>query len=220
MRLLPALFAAAALFAVGAACSQEAGSATGGTPVAGPSGPDAATLGRADAPVEIVEYASTTCPHCANFHATLFPHIKSEWIDTGRARLVMRPLPTQPTELAVAGFQIARCAGPERYFDVLDDLFTTQDRLFAAAQDGSLEAYFEGVAERNGVEAARVPECFADPDGIAQINASLESARANFVGGTPSFLINGVLHSAGELSDAASWDAALQAATDAPPAQD
>lgn len=214
MRLLPAAFAAAALFAVTAACSQDAESATGGAPTAGPSGPNAATLGEADAPVEIVEYASTTCPHCAAFHATLFPHIKSEWIDTGRARLTMRPLPTAPTELAVAGFQIARCAGPERYFDVLDDLFTTQDQLFQAAQGGTLEAYYEGVAEQNGVDAGRVPECFADEEGIAQINASLDSARENMVGGTPSFLINGVLHSAAELSDEASWDAALQAAHD------
>jgi protein-disulfide isomerase len=214
MRLLPAAFAAAALFAATSACSQEAGPGNAAM-VAGPEGPNAATLGDPDAPVEIVEYASTTCPHCAAFHMTLFPHIKAEWIDTGRAKLRMRPLPTAPAELAVAGFQIARCAGPERYFDVLGDLFETQDQLVEAAQGGTLEAYFNGVAERHGVAAERVPDCFGDADGIAQINASLESANRNSVNSTPSFLIDGILFEASDLPDTASWDATLQAAFDA-----
>lgn len=214
MRLFPAAFAAAALLAATSACSQEAGSGDAAT-VTGPQGPNAATLGDPDAPVEIVEYASTTCPHCANFHATLFPHVKAEWIDTGRAKLSMRPLPTAPAELAVAGFLIARCAGPERYFDVLADLFETQEQLFLAAQGGTLEAYFDGVADRHGVGAERVTECFSDEEGVAQINESLTAAQADMVGGTPSFVIDGTLYSAADLPDEAAWDAALQAALDA-----
>ncbi len=178
-------------------------------------GPDAATLGEADAPVTIVEYASTTCPHCANFHATLFPHVKSEWIDTGRAKLVMRPLPTAPAELAAAGFLLARCAGDDRYFDVLDDLFETQDALFAALQDGELQTYFEDVAGENGIEAGQIEACMSDESGFEQINASIAAAQEDDVAGTPSFVIDGALYSAGDLPSEAAWDEALQTAYDA-----
>jgi protein-disulfide isomerase len=178
--------------------------------------PDAATLGDADAPVTIVEYASTTCPHCANFHATLFPHIKSQWIDTGRAKLVMRPLPTAPAQLAVASFLVATCAGEgEAYFDALGDLFATQEELFAAAQGGDLQAYYDGVGARHGVTPAELEQCLGDENALAGIQASIDAAVADMIQGTPGFVINGVTYQAGELPDTASWDATLQAALDA-----
>lgn len=181
--------------------------------------PDAATLGQADAPVTIVEYASTTCPHCANFHATLFPHIRETWIDTGQAKLIMRPLPTAPAQLAVAGFLTARCAGEgEAYFAALGDLFETQNRMFEAAQSGELQAYFEGLGADHDVTPAELEQCFADEEGLAQINASITAAQADMVAVTPSFVINGTTYSAAALQDAASWDQAVQAALDAGPA--
>jgi protein-disulfide isomerase len=178
--------------------------------------PDAATLGDANAEVTIIEYASVTCPHCATFHETLFPHIKENWIDTGRAKLVMRPLPTQPAQLAVAGFLLASCAGEgEDYFEVLDALFTTQDAMFAAAQDGTIQAYFEGVGADHGVTPEAFEMCLGDEARLAQINASMLASDADMVTGTPSFVINGTPHGADELATPESWDAALQAAEDA-----
>ncbi|NNE22217.1 MAG: thioredoxin domain-containing protein, partial [Rhizobiales bacterium] len=78
-------------------------------------------LGRADAPVTMIEYASATCPHCANFHTDTFPAIKTDYIDTGKVRFAMREFPFD--QLSLAAFMLARCAPEERYFGMIDVLF-------------------------------------------------------------------------------------------------
>src|SRR5689334_201953 len=72
------------------------------------------TLGRTDAPVTIIEYASLTCPHCAHFHAETLPKVRQEWIDTGKARLVFRDFPLD--KLALVAAMMARCAEKSVYF--------------------------------------------------------------------------------------------------------
>ncbi|HET9230627.1 MAG TPA: thioredoxin domain-containing protein, partial [Vitreimonas sp.] len=72
---------------------------------------DDMVLGDANAPVTLVEYASTTCPHCAAFHEAAWEQLKTTYIDTGRVRFVFREFPTPPPAIAVAGFQLARCGG-------------------------------------------------------------------------------------------------------------
>ena len=69
-------------------------------------------LGKADAPVTIIEYASMTCPHCANFHKTTYPALKTKYIDTGKVRFIFREFPLD--DLAVAASMLARCAGGEK----------------------------------------------------------------------------------------------------------
>lgn len=208
MRLVRAALSAAAILAAAPSCSQ--GDAAGAPDELTP---DAAQMGEADAPIRIVEYASTTCGHCANFHTTLFEHVKQNWIDTGQAHLTMRVLPTDPVELSVTGSLLARCAGQDRYFDVLADLFATQNELIESAQTGAAPAYYEGVGARHGVGAGQLRACLADEAGIAQINASIEAARASGVTGTPTFIINGEQHGfVGDLDTAAEWDAAMEAA--------
>ena len=71
-------------------------------------------LGKPDAPITIVEYASLTCPHCAHFQAEVLPEIKKQWIDTGKAKLVLRDFPLDEEALRAA--MIARCAPPDRYY--------------------------------------------------------------------------------------------------------
>ena len=95
-------------------------------------------LGKADAPVTIVEYASMTCSHCAHFHETTFPALKKKYIDTGKARLIFREFPFDPR--AEAGFMLARCAG-DNYFPMVEVLFKQQES-------------WAGVAERQGCAAA------------------------------------------------------------------
>ena len=76
-------------------------------------------LGKADAPVTIIEYASMTCPHCANFHKTTYPALKSKYIETGKVRFIFREFPLD--DLAVAASMLARCAGAEKSMALIDD---------------------------------------------------------------------------------------------------
>ena len=81
-------------------------------------------LGKADAPVTVIEYASMTCPHCAAFHAGPYPAIKKEYVETGKVKFVFRDFPLD--RLALAAAMMARCAPKERYFPVVDIIFGTQ----------------------------------------------------------------------------------------------
>src|SRR5580698_2861663 len=78
--------------------------------------PDDMSLGNPKAKIQVIEYASMACPHCGHFNETIFPTLKSKYIDTGKVRYTLKEMITQPETVAVAGFLIARCAGPDKYF--------------------------------------------------------------------------------------------------------
>ena len=85
------------------------------------------TLGPANAPVTIIEYASMTCSHCAHFATTTMPELKKRYIDTGKVRYMLREFPLDP--LAAAGFMLARCAAnndPNKYYALIETLFHQQ----------------------------------------------------------------------------------------------
>jgi len=85
-------------------------------------------LGNPEAPITIVEYASLTCPHCAHFANDVLPEIKKAWIDTGKAKLVLRDFPLDEPALRAA--MIARCAPPDRYYAFADTFFAGQARRY------------------------------------------------------------------------------------------
>lgn len=144
-------------------------------------------IGRADAPVTIVEYASLTCPHCASFHATVLPMLKSEYVDTGKVRLIFRDFPLD--QLALAGAAIARCAGPERYFSFLDVLFS-QQRAWATASDP--RAALTQIARLGGMSSEQVEACFSDqPINDYILNSRLEGNQKFNVTSTPTLIVNG-----------------------------
>lgn len=104
---------------------------------------DDRAIGRADAPVTIIEYASLTCPHCRKFHTEVLPTVKRELIDTGKARIIYRDYPIDNYALKAA--MMARCAPNEKYFDLIEVLFQNQEKwtksdnpLKAIAQYGNL----------------------------------------------------------------------------------
>ena len=78
-------------------------------------------FGDPDAPVTLIEYASWTCPACLDFHSRILPTIKTDYIDTGKVRMVFREFPTPPANVAVAGFALARCTADEDYYDILNE---------------------------------------------------------------------------------------------------
>src|SRR5690242_11284951 len=81
-------------------------------------------LGDPAAPITIVEFASLTCPHCADFDANTLPKLKADWIDTGKARLVFKDFPLD--QAAVRAAMLARCAPPSQFYAFINELFHTQ----------------------------------------------------------------------------------------------
>lgn len=148
--------------------------------------PDERSLGRADAPVTVVEYASVTCPHCARWHAEVFPAFKARYIDTGRVRLVYREFLTSPPELSAAGFMVARCAPPERYFDVIGSLMHGQQALYAS---GDARTWLLTAGQAGGLSEAQVAACVRSQPGVDALNTRLEAASQDGVDGTPTFII-------------------------------
>lgn len=167
---------------------------------------DDMSLGRSDAPVTVVEYASVTCGHCARWHTGVFPEFKRQFIDTGRVRFVMRELPTPPAELATAGFLLARCAGPDHYFDVVGDIMREQRELFSAPLQRLL-----AIGARYGVSESEFEACLSDPAMIAAMNARVQHARGRGVSSTPTFFVNGRREGSGDVS-LATLAAAIEAA--------
>ncbi|MFN4312337.1 MAG: DsbA family protein [Ferrovibrio sp.] len=144
-------------------------------------------LGKPDAKITIIEYASLTCPHCASFHADILPALKTEYIDTGKAKLIYRDFPLD--NLAFAGAILARCGGPEKYFTFLNVLFA-QQRQWATASDP--KAALTQIGRLGGVSADQFDKCLADkPLGDFILQQRLDGNQKFNVNSTPTLIING-----------------------------
>jgi protein-disulfide isomerase len=144
-------------------------------------------LGRFGAPVTVIEYASLTCGHCADFKSKTFPQFQKEWIDTGKVVFVLRELPWD--NLALGMSAVARCVAPDQYYPMIDALFAAQKQIVTAANP--LEQV-KAVAGGGGLSGAQVEECIANPNLQAEVlrnkNIALNVLQ---VKGTPAFFING-----------------------------
>lgn len=156
------------------------------------------SIGAANAPVTLVEYASITCGACAQFHRDVVPTVK-EMVEDGRVRFVFREYPTGPVEVAIAGFALARCAGEgEVYFDVLEDIFTNQQNILAAARNRTVRTALEAVGARHGVDTAEFDACLSNNDIRTAISNATNQGTADGVTGTPTLFLNGRLLNASE----------------------
>ncbi len=146
-------------------------------------------MGNPDAPVTIIEYASLTCPHCADFHADTLPQIKKEWIDTGRAKLVYRDFPTSPVALAVYAAMVARCAPEDSYFKFLD-VFYKQQRSWTGSSD-PMKALAQ-LARLGGMSQADFDACTENEALFTGIRERALDGQMEFgIESTPSFVVNG-----------------------------
>jgi protein-disulfide isomerase len=146
------------------------------------------SIGRTDAPVTVVEYASFACNHCADWHRFVYPAFKTRFIDTGQVRLVFRNLPTQPQDMSMPGAALALCAAPERFFDVASALMLGQDAVF---RGGTREAWYAPAIAVSGRTRAELDACAVTPATLAAVNRDVDSAQAAGVTTTPSFFVNG-----------------------------
>jgi protein-disulfide isomerase len=152
------------------------------------------TLGDPNAPVTVIEYASMTCPHCAHFSTTTFPELKKRYIDTGKVRFIFREFPLD--QLAAAGFILARCAGPDKYFPMIETLFASQRDWVVQRPLAPLVA----IAKQAGLTQEAFEACLANQQLLEGIEKVRSEASEKFgVQSTPTFFINGKLLS-GDLS--------------------
>lgn len=145
-------------------------------------------LGRADAPVTVIEYASFTCNHCAAWTNDVLPQFKARYIDTGKVRLVFRDMPTPPAQIAAVAAGIGRCAAPGRFFDVAHSLMSGQA---AAFEKGDAAGWFGAAIAASGRNEDQIEACLKDPATTRALQAEVNGAVAAGVTGTPSFFVNG-----------------------------
>jgi protein-disulfide isomerase len=142
-------------------------------------------LGDEKAPVTIIEYASMTCPHCAAFHETTFPELKKKYIDTGKVRFIFREFPLD--QLALAAFMLARCAGPDKYFPMIETLFQQQKTWVTQRPLGPLLT----IAKQAGMSEDDFNKCLEDKKLMEGLEEVRQRAIKLKVQSTPSFFING-----------------------------
>jgi protein-disulfide isomerase len=153
-------------------------------------GPDAVlqgVLGRADAPVTVIEYSSLGCPHCADFHFEVLPRIKEMYIDNGKVRWIVRDFPLGM--LALAGAVVAHCAGPDRYLPTLGILFRSQESWMRSADP--LEE-LRLLSRMAGMSNRQFEACIRDDSLIGKIESQARTAqKERGIEGTPTFFVNG-----------------------------
>ncbi|CCF18269.1 conserved exported protein of unknown function [Pseudorhizobium banfieldiae] len=152
-------------------------------------------IGEENAPVTIVEYMSMTCPHCATFHNNTFDEIKKNYVDTGKARFIIREFPFDPR--AAAAFMLARCnptkpeeaSTPAQYFPMVSMLMKQQE-TWAEAQDG--RAALLQMSKLAGFSQETFQACLTNQKLLDDVNATMKRGADEFgVNSTPTFLING-----------------------------
>ena len=146
-------------------------------------------LGSPTAKVQVVEYASLSCTHCAHWNNEVFPAFKKQFIDTGKVRYVFREFLTEPYQFAAAGYLLARRVGPARYFEVLDTIFHQQAAIYESEDlwDGLLK-----IGKGFGLTEAQFTAALQDKAALDAVNARVEKAAArDKVEVTPTFFVNG-----------------------------
>ncbi len=165
-------------------------------------------LGDADAPVEVIEYASFTCPHCAAFHAGPFQQLKTDYIDTGKVRFVYREVYFDRPGLWAS--MVARCGGPMRFFGIAEEIYDRQ-RDWTDGEPAEIAENLRRIGRTAGLSDADLNACLTDAATAEALVADYEAnAARDGIRSTPSFLIDGELNQNMSYDDfAAKLDAAL-----------
>jgi len=143
-------------------------------------------LGKATAPVTVIEYVSLTCPHCANFQKTLFARFKKEFIDSGKVRYIVREFPICHTSGAAA--IVNRCTPEDKYFFLLGQFLTRQPEW--VSQEVRPDAIY-AVAKSSGMSRETFDKCLSNQTIIDGLTEVKQRGRQFGVIGTPTFFING-----------------------------
>ncbi len=200
---------AASIWAVGllAACHPGGAASAGGADMT--TAPEM-TLGNPSAKVKVVEYASDTCIHCAHWEADYWPQFKARYVDTGKVTYSFREFLTSPEQVAAAGFLLARCAGRDRYFQVVQAIFRGQDEMF---KTGDAHGVLLRIAQSMGMSEAQFNACEQNEAALKALAERVQRAEeVDHIQSTPTFLVDGkkVEAGPGQEADLAMLDNAIR----------
>jgi protein-disulfide isomerase len=173
------------LFALVAAAGLSAASAAP-KPAPQPVMAEEMSLGNPKAKVTVIEYASASCPHCARFSNEVFEAFKAKYVDTGKVRYVFREFLTPPEQFAGAAFLLARCAGKDKYFPLLGDVFHEQAAIY---ESNDLGGGLSKIAAKYGMSKEDMTACTSDEKAVQALNDRVTKAQKDGVNATPTFLI-------------------------------
>jgi protein-disulfide isomerase len=171
-----------------AACHGGAGAAA--------SVPDDMSLGNPNAKVQVVEYASVSCPVCGRWFKDNWQTFKTRYIDTGKVHFTYREMLVGGSEevlIAASGFLLARCAGKDKYFNVVDAIYSSQPALFDDPRGVLLN-----IAKSMGLTEAQFDACVKNEDSLKALSNRVDhNSKIGNVQATPTFVVNGKALAAG-----------------------
>lgn len=148
------------------------------------------SMGNPDADVTVIEYASFTCPHCANFHETVFDKLKTNYIDTGKINFIYREVYFD--RFGLWGGIVARCGGEKRYFGIADLLYTQQSEWLAGGDPTMVADNLRKIGKTAGLNNEQLDACLNDGEKAkAMVALYQQNVKADEVNSTPTFIING-----------------------------
>ena len=150
-------------------------------------------LGNNNAKIVVIEYASMTCIHCANFHKEVYPKIKENYIDTNKIKFIYRDFPLD--KQALFGSVLAKCAPKEKYFDFVKLILSTQKKWIT--NDDTFIDKLKNIGKLAGLTESKINNCFKDEQIVDNIiNIRTFAERKYNISSTPSFIINNKKYSA------------------------
>jgi protein-disulfide isomerase len=150
-------------------------------------------VGNKDAKVTVIEYLSPTCPHCKTFHETVYPQLKAEYIDTDKIQFIARPFVRNVLDAVV--FMLAEAAGEEKYHEVVDTFFRTQNDWVTSATPA--DAMF-AIAQQLGFTKETYDAALTNQALFSGLETMRDQATREFqLQGTPTFYVNGKMLNGG-----------------------
>ena len=147
-------------------------------------------IGPEDAPVTVIEYASLTCPHCARFHSDVFGRLKENYIEPGRVRFIVRDVYFDRYGLWAA--MIARCGGQERYFGIIDRLYSRQSEWARLPEPAEAVEAMKAIGRQAGLTDDQMDACLNDQAWAEALVAEYQkNQEEDGIDSTPSFIIDG-----------------------------
>jgi len=150
-------------------------------------------LGNKDSKIVVIEYASMTCIHCANFHKEVYPKIKENYIDTNKIKFIFRDFPLD--KQALFGSVLARCAPREKYFDFVKLILNTQKKW--VSNDDTFMDKLKNIGKLAGLNENKINTCFKNEQIVDKIIKSRSVGEQKYnISSTPSLIINEKKYSA------------------------